>query len=331
MLTKLARRQTLLRLAEREALLYPYYCQPTRRAILTAFLVIAVPQAGIAQVDSVRPVRVVDLRQIVHHDLSLPNVVLREITQANGMWAALMRSPGREGSVIVAGPPNSEHAMITAARFDKIAIDSQGRMFLRKVTLGKEGSEVSALDQTGSEMNSLPMPYLATPILSQGAVHWRPQKHADFERGIVLGLPARRYLELGSRTEMIVLHDFEGKVLSSAAADLDAAYASIGRSFPKQDIESSTVSRIMWAATSPDGRLYVCLSGTSAAGPAYLAVLDPGDGHLLRLLSAELPTSPNRVAASNPKGVIWPVLGAIGDQLIIADRAADVLAIYELN
>jgi hypothetical protein len=84
-------------------------------------------------------------------------------------------------------------------------------------------------------------------------------------------------MEFGSRTEEIVIFNANGTLVSTARADLDSAYPELGLDVPKPDVESGR-SRVVWAARSREGLLYVHLSETRVDRPVPIAVFERGTG-----------------------------------------------------
>jgi hypothetical protein len=62
--------------------------------------------------------------------------------------------------------------------------------------------------------------------------------------------------------------------------------------------------------------------------PEYIAVIEPLTGRLVKVLAAELPTTPARVSPDNPKGFMIPIRGLVGEQLVLVDLGARLLIEY---
>lgn len=149
---------------------------------------------------------------------------------------------------------------------------------------------------------------------------------------VTFGLSGNRYAIFRTLTEDIRIFSAEGERLSRSQADLDAAYRSLGKAIsrfaPDSDGQGGR-SRVFWAAGGEDGYLYVCLSELNITRePIRLAVINPENGGLIKLLSFNLPRASVRVSNANPNGSILPTHGAVGDRILILDKELMLLTVY---
>ena len=135
------------------------------------------------------------------------------------------------------------------------------------------------------------------------------------------------YFTFGELSELVVAHRRGGAVFNSYTAPLDLAFRAIGIPFDKP-AQSSGQSRIIWATSTKDGFLYICLSGTPMAGPAFIAVLDVMSGILRTVIRAEFPNSNEAISGINVQGTMMPAMGVIDSGLVIADQRGSLVAIY---
>jgi len=294
-------------------------------------------QIGFVQAQNVSPTRVINLQDVI------PGVGatwrIADVTQSNGHWAVLLRPVQRHsGSAIVTGDSQEQRVSLQIGAFDRIIMDREHLIYLRHASTRLQTTEFSRwkADSDGFETRTVAEAF-AEPVVSEGLVQWKTDRvRVDAqgnrrspagptsekselsipERRIVLGLPERRYMVFGSRTEEIMIFDEAGTVVGTARADLDSAYASLGLRVSKPDVQSGK-SRVVWAASSRDGLLFVHLSETPITRPTPIAVFNPTDGRLIRVISAVHPTAEGGPAADDQNPVGLAYLGAIDDQLIV--------------
>ena len=301
--------------------------------------------------------QLINLEEVIRRDLSqatTPNgsnqIAVRRISQAQGAWAASVPFSSST-TAIVTGHSGQAHAFIAAGRVRQLAIDHELRLHLLHYTQpSAPASDVSVMDLQGNSLENYSIPgATGSPFLNSSNVMWkvagalvskqaftpllqlngvRDLNEARAQRIIVGALPVDgEYFTFGDLSELITQHGKDGSVLSSYEAPLDAAFQAVGVSFVKPP-QPSDISRVIWAASTPNGLLYICLSGAPAAGPAFIAVLEVSSGKLLKVLRAELPRFKNAVTARNVNGTMTPAMGAISDQLVIADQQNAMVAVY---
>jgi hypothetical protein len=266
--------------------------------------------------------------------------------------------PSSKGNTVVAGDVfGSAHTFNTEADVNDFAADQSGHIHLlhkydpRKMA---DGRRVSIVDVSGNSVSEYDLPVVAgrvQPIIKSSGVTWvtqealfsassftpfvLPSKLQDInDTGVqvryVGPLNDGGYYTFGSGSEIITLHSSDGSVSGSFPAPLDKAYQAIGHPVPKQPPApggSGTV-RVIWAAGTPNGQLYICLSGLKTAGPAYIAVVDAQTGTLLKVIAASLPAFPELITAVNPLGTVIPATGAVDDHLVMVDQVKGSVAIY---
>ena len=235
-------------------------------------------------------------------------------------------------SAIVTGDSRGQRVAMQIGAFDRIAMDRNHAIYLRHAASSGEPTSVSKwkADTDELETQTILEPN-AEPIVSDGILHWKPHGSSNRhhrklaqgeqaltipERRLVLGLPGQRYMVFGTRTEEIMVFDVDGTLVATARADLDAAYATLGLEVPKPDVESGR-SRVVSAASSRHGLLYVQLSETPVTRPTPVAVFDPTDGRLLRVLNAVHPTAEPSIPVNDLTPVGLPYLVAIDDELVV--------------
>jgi hypothetical protein len=307
-----------------------------------------------ADVEVVHPKRIVDLQEMTGKLYSRSDFSSVNITQANGRWAVLLDSGANEG-IVVKGDFRSEQASVKCGAYDSIAMDAAHRIYLRHNSMGLGKSTRVRVEEWETEnftIQEIPAPK-AEPYLSGKRLIWKArsgftgslvsesrtlgwaQATGPFERpelveqadpaGVyVMGLPQGGRVELGRASEIINLFGSEGNLRSVASADLDAAYRVLERSHPK----APGRLRMLWASSSAEGLLYVCLTAMPMARGAHIAVIRPQDGGLVKIVRAILPTAVWRRDRYNPEGAIFPSPGAVDDRLVIMDKSLDIVGLY---
>jgi hypothetical protein len=148
--------------------------------------------------------------------------------------------------------------------------------------------------------------------------------------GLQSNAGARQWMVLEDYSEAITILNQDGAPMAAAEAPLDEAYRAAGLvPFPAHS-NWDGLTRIGWAAVS-GGYLYVGLGIRPIALPEYIAVIEPLTGRLVKVLAAELPTTPARVTPDNPKGFMIPTRVAVGEQLVLVDLSARLLIEYLLE
>lgn len=297
-----------------------------------------------AQVVSIRPTRVVDVKATTKRDLGRVGIQIDALSVESGHWAALIRDGVGTESFIVSGDAVDDHAIALSGTFDRLRIDAAAHLHLRQVRprinrqavgrLHLPDPVVKIVDLNGRLVDSFNLPAGdLEPELTGGKVQWvaLPRRVLMNSNAIEIAgwFPSATawYLEkVSERLTLVHSARSEGEVRT---LEIDEAFRRIGRSSPRPDFISGR-NRILWAVAAPAGVLLVGLSELPSAGPAYVAVFRPDTGRLITVLQAELPTTPGRQDAThNPRGSISPAIAAVGNSLIIGDPEMQVLAVYD--
>jgi len=338
-----------------------------RRSLLLSLLLWGVLFIGsplaYAQVRVIHPLSVVDIREMTPSVAGTACNKITDISQSGSRWAALVECPDQK-SVVVWGDGKSTHPVVLDGRFDRIVMDSAHNMVVRSVPLPVRSAAVPAskasivftkaqvLDANGNVSRTMIMKSAgARPLMTGDAVRWATQfgaftdseltanapsrlsRYADTNQNTpqivyVLGLPMGGHVTIGNLTETVNVFDEHNSPAGSHVLHLDDAYRSIGAAIRPPDVQSGR-TRILWAAGSANGLVYICLSDTPMSGPAYIAVVDPLSGGVNEVFRAELPSASGRIERRfNPTGVICPTLGAVNGHLVIADPDMQVVAFY---
>jgi hypothetical protein len=303
---------------------------------------------------TIQPVLTVDLKQVVSRDAGPIGVEPIDVAQAGERWVVLTQSRG-DSTILIAGDLSSSHAITVAGRFDRVRLDQAGHIYLRYLLSRKESlvsTRVLLLDGGGAplEVGAI-SEKAAEPLVMKGQIKWKTKSgaldvHASPggsdnatplekdpndevpQRVFALGLPSGRYLTFGDLSEQVTLYGENGHLLDSKKLDLKPAFDAANVRFKDHEAGSGE-TRVIWATTSADGRLCVSLSDTPPSGPAYIGLFDPDSGELVNLLRALLPqTEGRRDATFNPQGYIDPFFGAVGDHVVMVDKAMAILAVY---
>jgi hypothetical protein len=150
---------------------------------------------------------------------------------------------------------------------------------------------------------------------------------SNHEDVFTLGLTDGGRVELGRTSETMKIFDSDGSFRRAVIPELDAAYAALNRPYPKSTLPWGR-NRVLWATSSSEGSLYVCLSGVSVTEGVPIAVIRPDDGRLVKVIRALLPTATWRQTRSNSDGIIFPSHGVADDRLVITDSSLDIVALY---
>lgn len=319
------------------------------------FLASAIAQAqSSVSILHLSPQQTVKVGEVIQRDnkLAQPGATaelsIEKISQAETSWAALVPVSG--GSAIVIGQGTSLHSFTTSRKVVNLALDLEGHLHLLGINRESGLGEVSIVDQSGSELGAYSLPVKrAAPILTEAGVAWKApgifvsqqtftpllqlngkrDPNDDTPQLVVVGsLPnGGGYYTFGNLSEIVTIHGSDGAVVKSYPVPLDVAFEAIGVSFVKPQ-PPTDASRVMWAAPTQSGQLYICLSGTRASGPAFLVVVDVESGRIEKVISADLPRSAEAVASNNPNGTMLPSDGAMGKHLVIVDRGQGLVATY---
>lgn len=304
------------------------------------------------------PVQVTNLREILSASLNTSCTTIVAVAQRATDWAALVECPSQK-SAVVWGEIGTTHAVQLDAAYDRIAIDGDRHLVLRAkavrrsqatsvpvtrgLILNYDGtlSGTLALNATGAEpINGAALLWSTlTGVFSDDLLRTKPPSReqeyesldANRKAGQVVYVAATAaggHITLGSLTETVDAYSADNRLLTSYNLHLEDAYLAIGLPTTPPDIQSGR-SRILWGTGGNDGYLYLCLSDTPASGPAYFAVIEPSTGTLSEVRRLQLPAATGRVEERfNPKGVICPARGTVGDHIVIADPEMQIVAIY---
>ncbi len=274
---------------------------------------------------------------------------VKGVTAAGGTWAVLMPYSSDAAAVVV-GDGASTRSFLARGAFARITLGQDQRIhLLTRAKPGENVRTVNILDVYGKDVGSYTLPTRsAIPFRGPAGISWRgpagffhgdsgarisfhhtnPAPDASIGQRVFAGTSkAGSDFTFGDMSELITLYAPDGSVLHSYPAPLDDAYRLIGASVPKMPI-SSEQGRVIWATSSSDGLLYVCLSGLSVSGPDYIAVFEPDRGRLLQVIGLDLPSLSTRVSSINPLGHIVSGMGAVGDKLVIVDQMDALMAVY---
>lgn len=311
------------------------------------------PISGVSRLVRITPRRVLFLEETGKLLLGTNHFAVRAATYSRDRWAVLVSMEDKSCAVL-AGDLTSESSFAVGPKLERLFLDASGRLTLAR--FDGVGFELLNQDWEGGTLTSAGTIGLSVaPFYSDGKLMWR-SLHADpaevppptqtpyrvvqpvglppdttakilEPRYLIVGLPAGRHVAFSDRTEQITLYEADGSLVGTAQADLDSAYRALGLT-PRRVDPLGNESRVMWASSSIEGELYVCLSQTPVIGPAEIAVINPASGSLIRVLRAELPKAEMRKRPSNPEGVMSPSMVAMGDGLAILDNGAKVLSLY---
>ncbi len=331
------------------------------RAVISALLATTFTVAGSAQgtpIEALSPLQTVMIPDVVRGGLggeisrnALGLIGLRSLAEADGIWAVLV-STTVGNSVAIGNVGGFTHAFAVEKDVRQLALDRSGHVHLLHgyATGANSARQVSVVDTEGAPIGQYTVPAAAAwPFLSGSGVVWytgralatslyvaptvqqngvRDINETGGQRTWVGALPDGRYYTFGNASETITIHRPGGSVVASYAAPLDRAYQAIGHAVPKPPPGSDLV-RVVWAATTSKGQLYICLSGLSASGPAYVAVVDVQTGALSKVIAASLPAFPELATPTEPTGTVTPGWGAAEDCMVILDQIKGVAAIYQ--
>lgn len=331
---------------------------------LSAALTVMLSFASLAaEVETIRPSRVIDLFEVSRKSLGRSDFKVEMVAQNAGRWAVALRFTDKTFGVFT-GLNRGEARSFLPGRFSAMVIDGKGRVILSESVTPSERTYVTEWDPVSGAVVRGVIPHSsAIPVLMDRTCAWKttdglfePATRTIRQRRVpngqppagleiknpdlairqstrTVGLPGNRYAVFGSRTERIVVHDSEGGVTSSAKADLNAAYDMLGIDHTVHPSEFERVEtgsiRFSWAIVTREGWISVRISHTNVNGPAVLAAFDPSTGRLQRITKVELPSGNTRRRSKwNPEGFIWASLGTYGDGLAVVDDEEGLLALY---
>jgi len=330
------------------------------RQLRLLYLLWVVSAPGGAQTVNVKPLQVFDLSAAVRTRTGREDFTIRHAAQNGARWFTVVSFQPSGDSMIVSGSPESgvQFSDYIHTPADRVAVDSKGLVHVRRrgSTRGETEIQIMSPNLKPVLVQALGGTNLE-PVTSGSDLFWRggttmfaaypsaarlEARYAGSSPidnktepylffGLQPDMGPRQWMLLGDFSETITLVDQDGALLATSAAPLDEAYRAAGLlPVPAHSDRGSEITRIGWAAVS-HSYLYVCLSSRPVSLPAYIAVIEPLKGRLVRVLAAELPTVPRRVSSDNPKGFIYPIAGAVDERLVVVDGGAGLLAVYPIE
>ncbi|MCX6594545.1 MAG: hypothetical protein NTZ56_23780 [Acidobacteria bacterium] len=252
------------------------------------------------------------------------------------------------------GDISQQRVEFTPVGYDQVRLADDQRIYLRQRRDPKK--DVATVDVRSWLWSSVTTYSIASAeaalIVSAGAARWKTPlglkglnrqitavpwgrslgvRPTDLGAGVdqrlfSFGLSGDRCAVFGSISETVTIYDADNRVVQSKVVEIGKAFQSLGLSPPAPN-EKQGITRVIWAAASHHGYLYVGLSETPL-GSAAIGMFDLLDGHLIRIIQADLPRLQERKSTFNPEGYLIPTFAAFDDRLVIADPEAKVLAIY---
>jgi hypothetical protein len=311
----------------------------------------------------IQPLQTVDLRAVLSSRTGLKDFEIRDVAQSKDGWAILATSKSSSETLVAKGGIGVD---VTVSQVllpgpNRLALDEDGLLYISSETRSRPGiTDVEVRDGSLQQIGTYAVPANSLePIRAGRRILWTSRaglfdvsgigittpdstgywKRAPRsvmrstsppQRHMIFALPAERWLEFFDHDEDVSVFDKDGSLIAQKKLDLSRAYRAAMLEVPNYEA-SSAYTRTSWAAVSTSGLLYICLSGTRSAEPAYLAVFEPLTGELIKILVAQLPTNVGRIDQYNPKGLIHPHLGVIADRIAIVDAGVAVLSLYPLN
>lgn len=291
--------------------------------------------------ETLSPIEVINVKTL----LGRADVSIVDQTHIREFWAALVRVNRSDEAIVLTGSSSGHQVFrLPDNNIERIGLDYDGNVYVKGTervnkgssSVGNDPARIYRIDRSSllllrkgaapwTAVNEDSLRQLDAGSRDRLVLHHRPNAPAQHE--FVLALTDGNYAVLGSRTEEISVYDSLGKLLSYVRADLNDAYSRLGRPTTRHQITEGR-SRIIWASSGPDNRVYLGLAEFPAAGPAMVAVLDPKTGKVLRLLAAELPRVLNKQSEFNPEGIILPSAGSVSEKLLIVDSDECIIAVY---
>lgn len=287
----------------------------------------------------------------IGNDSSMPGFegyAVNAVAESNGRWAALLTKDAQKSVVLTGNARGVDRKIAVPNGTDNIQLDSEHTLHIRTRTR-TGGTKMSVHRTDGTLWQEFETNEQAVPFIAAGAVNWRtsngliqlgyPNRRIASEhtkpdannlinqRIFLLGLPSGGFYTVGDLTETVSVFDSQGNSISESHLDLDRAYSQLGLSVSRSDPTTGR-TRIMWATSSSNGQLIVCLSETPGSKPAYLAVPDPLTGHFSHFIVAHRPMLKSEAARVDPNELFLPTMGAMGDQLILVDKGRGLIAVY---
>lgn len=290
------------------------------------------------EVVTLTPLRVVDVKAVTLRDVGKSGEKIDVLISAHGMWAALIRGT-EAGTIVVIGDETKERAFAVPGDYDTAMLAGNGRLHLRRVpprgawmspSLQRvPDPEVMVIDHQAREVERFKLPsWSLEPANVDGSWEWaalpRLPRH-DSESAGWLRDGAAWYLENFSEI-LTVISPFRAE--SRNKLQMDEAFRAIGVSARPADRETGRI-RFLWLTASSEGGFCVALSEVPRWGPAFIAEFEPLTGKLIRVMRAVLPTRPDLASfPHNPQGNIYPRIGAVSNNLLVADHMRQLVGIY---
>lgn len=98
----------------------------------TAGFFFLVSYSLIAQVVSLHPIRVIDLKTSTNRDLGKVGLQIDILTEESGHWAAVIRGNSGTESFAVLGDALTERAIALKGAFDRAKLDANGHLHMRQ-------------------------------------------------------------------------------------------------------------------------------------------------------------------------------------------------------
>ena len=334
------------------------------RFTLSILLLLLVGPVGQSHAQALRPSIVVDVKAEVLARTGRADVDQVHMDYSNGRWATLVNLVNPDESYILTGgeADGTRISSLIHSRADRIALEPDGVIYLRR---RGSGSNVTDIDIWNKELNFKTRQTIqglgAEPVRMGSAVLWKfreslfwlhpsinaahpfaapispfnragpapsvkPPVQPEWPR--VFGLPPNQWIYFETLFETISVLDSDGALVAKNKTELDQAYRAANVEPLKREPLLGR-SRVLWAAVSRRGELYVRLAGISVGpGFAYFAVVNPMTGRFTRLVAISLPASPENIGKGNPRGFIYASAGALDDRLAVLDVKAGILAVY---
>jgi hypothetical protein len=323
------------------------------------FMTLSVTLFG-TDLQSIQPAQVFNIAEAVRAKTGRTDFLIRDTCQRNGRWTTLIIFRNTKEWLLAAGDAQGKMQLsgFMPGSADQLALDQYGISHVTLRTSAPKSTVVEIVDKTLTSLRRQTIPLAGIrPVFLGPNLFWkrdqtliagypytasieengqqqsgRPPKEAHLLFGFQASNGSEpQWVELGLFSENISVLDRSGSVVSTVTAQLDEAYRTVGLAVPPHSDPASEITRISWAALARDGNLSICLSSLPLSLPAYIAVIEPRTGSLVKMIVAELPTVLERVDQHNPRGRIYPIIGAADDQLVITDSPLGVAAVYPLR
>jgi len=319
---------------------------------------------GQSHAQALRPSVVVDVKAEVLARTGRADVDQVRMAYSNRRWATLANLANANGCyILTGGEAESAHiSPLIQTRADRIALEPDGVIYLRRRGSAPNVTEIDIWDrELKFKTRQTIQGSGAEPVRMGSAVLWKfreslfwlhPTVNAahpfaapisPFNRAgsapvttpsvmpewpMIFGMPSNQWIYFETVSEHISVLASDGALVTKKRADLDKAYR-VANVEPLKHEPLLGRSRVLWAAASRRGELYVHLAGISvSSGFAYVAAIDPMTGRFTRLVVLGLPSSPKYISDGNPGGFIFGFEGALDDRVAIIDGKAGILVLY---